>query len=112
MEITIIYKQSGTYWTAAAFVGGAFAGCAVSGNKQQAGNQARALAEHLVLDGQPTSLDPEAARLGGRAKVGSFSVQLNVTRQPLGIMQAAQLAALAVPFLPTDEAGAADAVAA
>jgi hypothetical protein len=107
MEITLIYKQSGRYWTAAAFLGGAFAGCSTNLDRQQAGEKARALAEHLVQHGQLSPVvAPEAARLGGRAKVGRFSLAVHIGRQPFGVLQAAQ------PYMPQDEATAALAAAA
>jgi hypothetical protein len=113
MEITLIYKQSGRYWTAAAFLGKAFAGCSTHIDRQQAGENARALAEHLVQHGELSPIvAPEAARLGGRAKVRGFSLALHIGRQPLGVLQAAQLAALAAPIFPVDEAAAALAAAA
>jgi hypothetical protein len=96
MEITIVTKQAGTYFTAAAFIGNALAGSATCQSKEEASRQARAFAQTLLDRGQP--LQPlDVARLGAGAKLPTFGLVVNIGRHPRGVVQAAMLAAALLP---------------
>jgi hypothetical protein len=104
MEITIIFKRAGPgFWTAAAFVGKAYAACSTAPDRATAAAKARALAEQLVRTGQLTPLDPTAARLGGRAKVPHFSMCVSLSK-PHALVQGAQLLALNLPHVGAEAA--------
>jgi hypothetical protein len=101
-EITVITKQHGAFFTAAAFIGGCYAGMATCTDKQLAERQARAYAAVLAAAGPLQPLDN--ARLGARAAVPRFALVVRPGgRWPEAVRSAAQLAALDVPMLATDE---------
>jgi hypothetical protein len=106
MEITVLYRQSGSFWTAAAFIGESCAGIACCSDKALAGQQARAYAETLAAAGPLQPLDSAAARLGAPAKLSAptklagpgFGLYVSArTSWRAAVVQAAQLAALDVP---------------